>query len=111
MVLFHKLHNLLEALLFFNVEAVAELLFVLPIVHHFCLDRPNLGVALGNAQCANARSGAVWHGSMFLAKVVVYGYLDGCMQIQRLMFCVVGSLRSLVNGREEKSLMANCARD
>lgn len=59
----------------------------------------------------DARSGAVWHGTRVLAKVVVYGYLDGCMQSQRLMFCVVGSLRSLVNGREEKSLMANSARD
>lgn len=49
----------------------------------------------------DARSGAVWHGSRVLAKVVVYGYLDGRMQSQRLMFCVVGSLRSLVNGREE----------
>jgi hypothetical protein len=60
----------------------------------------------------DARSSCgIWHSSRVLAKVVVYGYLDGRIQIQRLMFCVVGSLRSLVNGREEKSLMANCARD
>lgn len=52
MVLLHELHNLLEALLFLNVEAVTELLFVLPIVHHFCLDWPTQGVASGNARCA-----------------------------------------------------------
>ena len=52
MVLLHKLHNLLEALLFLNVEAVAELLFVLPIVHHICLYGPTQGVASGNARCA-----------------------------------------------------------
>jgi hypothetical protein len=55
-MLLHEVHNLLEALLFLNVETVAELLLVLPIIHHFARGlgsvRPS---GRGSFECADAR--------------------------------------------------------
>lgn len=95
MVLLQKVHNLLEALLFLDVEAVAELLLVLPVVHH---GRPGL---LRPGAVLQGRGGAV-RGARLVQYycTVVYGYLDGFLD-STTMICVVGSLRLLVNGRAE----------
>jgi len=67
-MLLQEVHNLLQALLLLNVEAVAELLLVLPVVHHFGWAWPDRARVFECAMRVWVQDGTV-----------IYGYLDGLL--------------------------------